>query len=285
VPPDPRGTAPHGWFAGRRTHEQGGARPHPGRDCAGAGILPPRRPSATRAGPTSPSPPQHRVMTDTPGPHGGQSDPPRGACHSSQTLGLPRRPPRQRGAKGTSGRQGQRLVVVNHLDEVRVRLLILCQVCEVQSYGAFHHTRGQVPQERRNPGGGIPYPRHLRRALGSLDGRRRGGLRPKKRLAEVGHDAGHPRGKPVGHLQRRRPRRRRASVVPPCGYGDLGAFIASSTHRYTRRLPHAAIGAGVLVVEVRVSLPEVRGGSARALSRNNEQDVVRRRPVHHVGQA
>jgi len=104
-----------------------------------------------------------------------------------------------------------------------------------------------------------------------------------KRRSKVGHDAGHPRGKSVGHLQHRPPRRRRDVVVPPRRHVDLSALYLSSTLQYPRRVPHAAPGARVLVVVVGVPRPQVRGGATRTFSRNDDQDVIRRPPVHHTG--
>jgi len=75
----------------------------------------------------------------------------------------------------------------------------------------------------------------------------------------MGHDAGHPRGEPVGHLQRRPPRRRRDIVFPPRRDVDLGALDLSITHQSTRRLPHTVLGAGVLVAEVGVPLRGMDG--------------------------
>jgi len=181
----------------------------------------------------------------------------------------------------------QRLVVVQQLAEVRMRVRArpLRHVGEAEPHQAAHHGGGQMPEVSLSKGGGIPHPRHLQHPLGSEDGRRRGRLRPAERSATLGHYARHPGPQPEGHLQCRPPGRRRDIVRPPCRGVDLGTLHLRGPHQDARRLPHPALGAGVLVVEVVIPLPQVRGRGARTLQRHDGRHLVGSGPVHDTGKA
>jgi len=122
-------------------------------------------------------------------------------------------------------------------------------------------------------------------ATSSEDVRRQGGLPPTQRCAKVGHDAGHPCGEPEGHLHRRPPRRCPDIVGPPRRGMDMGALHLRNPHQDPRRPPHPALGASVLVVEVRVPLAQGRRRGARPLPRHDGRNVVGGSSVHKVGQA
>jgi len=196
-------------------------------------------------------------------------------------------PANSAGEVGPGSLPVQRLVQVQQFAEVRMRVRAcpLRPVGKAEPHKATHHAGGQMPEVSLGTGGGIPHPRDLQHPLGSEDGRRRGRLPPVERGAKVDHDARHPGGDPEGYLHRRPPVRRRDIVRPPRRGVDLGTLHLRGPHQDPQRLPHPALGAGVLVVEVEIPLPEVRGGGERPLSRHDRRHVVGGGPVHDIGKA